>query len=151
MHHFHVAHIGIVKGSALAAAIVAGVATAIVDPSIKVAMITGISIVAAAFVAAVVQMVIAIMNYKLQNMSYKLQQEMHVVQAETKDAVGEVKKQTDGMFTKMSEKMDNLTNAKEQQTIKLADKSEQLAHAEGRREGSESERDLSASQEEKRS
>ena len=115
---------GVVKTSALAAAIVAGVATAIVDPSVKIAVITGISMVTAAFVAALASMVTAIL-------SYKLQKQIHNVAVATKDAVGEVKRQTDGMYTKMTQKMDNLADAKEQQTIKLVDTSVELARAQG--------------------
>lgn len=108
-----------------AIAIAAGIATAIVafvtDPTIKVAIITGLSIVMAAMIGQAVTLILGIMSYKLQK------QELAVGQR--------VEKNTDGFLAIEKAKADK-------SAADLVDTKGQLDHARGRREGSEAERDM---------
>ena len=113
--------VGIVKLSALVTAIISAGITTVLDPTVKVAIITGIAFVSAAFVTALAGIIIQVMNYRLAKLSL-------VAQHETHDVVTNVQKQTDGILSRMFTKS-------EQQGSELADTSQKLAHAEGHEEG----------------
>ena len=117
-----IAHIGAWK----VAVILFNVAVVIflaLDPTVQVAMIAGTSLV----VANVPALIIALLNHRTLTQSV-------AVARDTKTEIAEMKVNVDGNLTR-------LLNEKVTQSAQMVEKSEQLAHAEGRREGREAEQD----------
>jgi len=109
----------IIKIAALLAAVISATVTEVLDPSIKVAIIIGISTTAASLITAMGTMLLGFMNYRLNKSANAV--------------LGEVREHTNGMLEKLSQ-------AKDVQAEQLTSKSDQLAHAEGYREASDAER-----------
>jgi uncharacterized membrane protein len=120
--------IGLVKLSALGTAVISAVVTTVVDPSVKVAIITGIAFVSAAFVTALASIIIQIMNYRLAKLSL-------VTQHETHEVMTKVQTQTDGIFSRLFNKTEYQSSQLEAQGSQLADATQKLSAAEGFEKG----------------
>ena len=69
--------------------------------------------------------------------SLRLQKRVLSLQEHNRDTLHEVKTQTDGIFSKMSEKADRAEEKSDQQAVELSAATTRADHAEGRQEGIE--------------
>jgi hypothetical protein len=109
--------IALVATTFVAAAFVAS------DPTVKVAIIAGVSLV----LANVPMFILGMLTRRDTKQGLRNQEEQKV-------GIAEIKQNTDGVLAK-------LTSDKDKQGLELADKSDQLSRAQGHREGTESERE----------
>ena len=123
----NLAHVSLGKGTiALIAAVVAAVVALATDPTLKVAIVVGLSTVAAALVTALSTLILGILSYKLQKQAVSLGLD--------------VKHQTDGILTKMTQRAEQSEVKAGEQQVALDVATTRADRAEGEAKGIESER-----------
>jgi basic membrane lipoprotein Med (substrate-binding protein (PBP1-ABC) superfamily) len=129
-----ITHAGIVKLAMASSAVISAGITAITEPSIKVAIITGVSFVTAALIGSITTVILGVMTYRQNAKAFALQQVMHQGQQDTREIVDKVQVQTDGINSKLFAKS-------EKQGEQLAVKSSEADRAAGREQERVEERD----------